>query len=61
MVGGDAVHTHQVLVPLMMYVHELGLYTALVSMPPGLLPWLGSVRPKHPISSPAAAEQTTSM
>lgn len=29
-------------------------YLALVSIPPGLLPWLGSVNPKAPISSPRA-------
>lgn len=34
-----------------------GLYTALVSMPLGSLPWLGSVKPKQPRISPRAAQQ----
>mmetsp|Transcript_18076 Transcript_18076/g.25277 ORF Transcript_18076/g.25277 Transcript_18076/m.25277 type:complete len:249 (+) Transcript_18076:179-925(+) len=35
--------------------HLFPFLTALVSMEPGSDPWLGSVRPKHPISSPVAS------
>lgn len=40
------------LVPDTVYVLLLGLKVALVSIPLGSLPWLGSVRPKAPTSSP---------
>merc|ERR1719357_262586 len=45
----------QVLDPLMVKVPLEGLYLALVSIPLGSLPWLGSVKPKHPKISPRAS------
>ena len=50
--------THQVLEPVRVKVRLDELYLALVSMLPGSLPWLGSVRPKHPRSSPCAVGHT---
>lgn len=44
--------SHQVLDPFRIYVPVLSSYRALVSMPLGSLPWLGSVKPKQPINSP---------
>lgn len=49
-------YTYQDLVPLSVYVLLDSLYLARVSMPPGSLPWFGSVKPKHPISSPVARQ-----
>lgn len=51
---------YQVLAPLRLNVSLEGLYMALVSMPLGSLPWLGSVRPKQPRISPRADQQTKS-
>ena len=42
------------LVPLSVYVRLSELCVAVVSIPPGSLPWFGSVRPKQPIRSPLA-------
>lgn len=47
--------THHVLDPVRVKVRLEALYLALVSMLPGSLPWLGSVRPKQPKISPRAA------
>lgn len=58
MIPKESVHLlYQVLAPLMENVSLEGLYTALVSMPLGSLPWLGSVKPKQPRISPRAAQQ----
>lgn len=58
MIPKENVHLlYQVLAPLMVNVSLEGLYTALVSMPLGSLPWLGSVKPKQPRISPRAAQQ----
>lgn len=46
--------TDQVFEPVRVYVRLDGLYLALVSMPPGSLPWFGSVKPKQPRISPRA-------
>lgn len=51
--------THHVLEPVRVKVRLDALYLALVSMPPGSLPWLGSVKPKQPRSSPCAAKSET--
>lgn len=51
---------YQVLAPLRVNVSLEGLYMALVSMPLGSLPWLGSVRPKQPRISPRADQKTKS-
>lgn len=49
--------THHDLLPFNVNVFLLALYLALVSIPLGLLPWLGSVSPKHPINSPFPVKQ----
>ena len=46
--------TNHVLVPFRTYSPVLASYTALVSIPAGSEPWLGSVKPNAPISSPLA-------
>lgn len=51
--------THHVLEPVRVKVWLDALYLALVSMLPGSLPWLGSVRPKQPRISPRAAISQT--
>lgn len=55
--GMVPVSTYQVLAPLMVKVPLDALYLALVSILPGSLPWLGSVKPKQPRISPRAAQQ----
>ena len=51
--------TYHDFVPLIVYVLLDGLNLALVSILPGSLPWLGSVRPKAPTISPLAAINNT--